>query len=103
MIDPMIAMFGGRQVGQWNSIKGLTYSLRYQSVSKPVAFANKSLVVTTILVSYTQYCRLLFSHFWTSVTALSVAAYDLEHYRHNAQRCRQAFFAVPNVTIHINA
>ena len=47
----VIVMFGGRKVGQWNSVEGLTYSLRYQSVSRPVAFANRSLVVTTILVS----------------------------------------------------
>lgn len=45
--------FGGRQVGQWNSVKGLTYSLSYQTVSQPAAFTNRSLVVTTILVSYT--------------------------------------------------
>ena len=48
-------MFGGRQVGQWNSVTGLTYSLPHQSVSEPVVFANRSLVVTTILVSHTSH------------------------------------------------
>jgi len=46
-------MFGVRQVGQWNSVDRLTYSLTYRSPSQPVAFVNRTLVVTTIIVRNT--------------------------------------------------
>ena len=43
-------MFAASQVGQWNSVEGLTYSLGYLSPSQSVAFVNRTLVVTTIIV-----------------------------------------------------